>query len=208
MDKNKIISDIRDVFPTLDSFLMENGNKRINEEIDPWTKSNHMFVYQNKLFLNSEQMKVIKKYTFNLKAEKEQDYFFIQNESGNKDRVIWVNSNDYQSMHKQKDETEKWDQDREEKVRRIDKQIEDWKKIKKIIQPSTIKIPAKSFEITLERNKDSDRIDVLLKILEDYGIELLSSNTQSTNSWHAWLLTGEKSFFSFGFSSLDGVKSD
>ncbi len=57
-------------------------------------------------------------------------------------------------------------------------------------------------------NKDSDRIDVLLKILEDYGIELLSSNTQSTNSWYERLLTGEKSFFSFGFSSLDVVKSD
>jgi hypothetical protein len=57
-------------------------------------------------------------------------------------------------------------------------------------------------------NKNSDRIDVLLKILEDYGVELVSSNTQSTNSWHAWLLTGEKSFFSFGFSSLDVVKSD
>ncbi len=222
MDKNKIISDLRDVLPIIDSFLTENGNKKIKEESDPWIQSSRMYVYENKLFLKKGQMKVIKKYTYNLKAEKEQDYFFIQNESGDKDRVIWVNSDDYQSMQKQKIENDNWHKDQEENSNRIHNQIKDLKKFKKITQPPSIKIPSKKFKITLDTYKHFDRIEVLLKILKDLEVELLSSSTQPDGvkwylldrivliptSWHEWLSTGEKPYFSFGYTSLDGLTWD
>lgn len=186
MDKYKIISDVRDVFPTIDTFLMENGNKKLKQELDSWNGNNQMFVYENKLFFNKDQMKVIKKYTFNLKTEKEQDYFFIQNESGGKDRVIWIHSDDYQSMQKQKNGKEKWDKEQEEKAKRIHDQIEDLKAKKDISQPSKIKIPSKVFEDTIATHNDFDRMEILLKILNDCGVEL----------------------FSFGFKNLDGLKWD
>ncbi len=222
MDKYKVISDVRDILPTIDNFLTENGNNKIKEELDPWIESNKMIVYEKKLYLNKDQMKVIKKYTFNLKAEKEQDYFFIQNESGDKDRVIWVNSDDYQSMQKQKKEKEKWNQDKEERLSRINKQIENLKKNNNIAQPPQIKIPSKNFEITLNIDKNSDRIDVLLKILGDFGVELLSSRTQPDgvkwylldrivlipNAWYEWLSTGTKPLVSFGFTNVDGLQWD
>lgn len=221
-ERPKMISDMRDVLPTLRYLLRENGNREVGFENDPWEKGHTMYVYEKKLLITREQAPLIRKYLHNLKPGREQDSFFVQNESGDKDRVIWQGSGDFIAMRKQKDENAKWQREKAESEARIATRVAEAKAARKVSQPAAIRIETEDFENARHAGRGSDRATWLNKLLLSRGVEFLSERAQPDGvywyfldrdvqipvAWYEWFSDDDTSFSSSGFKSIAGLSFD
>ncbi|MBN8222252.1 MAG: hypothetical protein J0L53_15125 [Spirochaetes bacterium] len=219
---SRFINDLRDILPVLRQLLGENGNREVAAEADPWDAGNTMYVYANKLLITKEQASLIKKYLHNLKAGHEQDFFFVQNETGGKSRVIWQGSSDYALMQKQKADHADWQKKQDATRQRIAEGIAAARASGKVTQPGGIRIEAKTLEQAQKNEVGSDRSAVLNRALRASGVEFLSENPQPDGvyfyllgreveiprTWYAWFEEGSHSFFSVGYRSINGLSFD
>lgn len=221
-ERPKMISDVRDVLPTLRYLLRENGNREVGIENDPWQKGHSMYVYEKKLLITKEQAPLIRKYLHNLKPGREQDSFFVQNEAGDKDRVIWQGSGDFITMRKQENENTKWHREKAERETRIARGVAEAKAAKKISQPAAIRIEAGEFEKAKRAGRGNDRAAWLNQLLRSRGVEFLSDSPQPDGvywhyldrdvqipvAWYEWFSDDNTSLSSPGFKSISGLSFD
>lgn len=216
------IADMRDVLPAMRYLLRENGNEELAVEPDPWSEGDEMFVYAQRLVITKEQAPLIKKYLHNLKPAREQDFFFVQNNSGGKSRVIWQGSEDYQLMQKQKAQDSTWQREQQARKEATDRKVAALKTENKIKPPAGIKIDADSFAEAKRAAASADRAGWLNELLSAHGVEFLSNreqpdgvrwclldrDVQMPRAWYLWFKGKDESFSARGFCSIDSLSFD